>query len=305
MRPDPYWVLTHGLSQTSTLPLAMCNRWRRISILTIVVIGLVAAPASAFSTTQTSTNWAGYVASSPGLTFRHVSATWTMPAAACTLGSRSYEASWVGVGGYHTTSSALEQIGTESDCSKTGVPIYSAWYELVPSASATIHMPIRPGDAMSASVHVKGHTVHLRLTDVTRGMTFTKTLHAQLIDLTSADWIVEAPSSCNRTTCVALPLANFGTETFTQVSTTTLAGLTGSVVNPAWTTNAISLSTSGTRGPGLHGPASTLTPTQALVGNLSDTGDSFTVTYGQNATTTPPVDVTPPVETTPAQRAAT
>jgi hypothetical protein len=282
----------------------MCNRWRRVSILTIVVIGLVAAPAQAFSTTQTSTNWAGYVASAPGLAFRHVSSTWTMPAATCPTGSRSYEATWVGIGGYHTTSQALEQIGTESDCSKAGTPVYSAWYELVPSASATIKMPIRPGDVMSASVHVTGHTVRMRLTDVTRGTTFVKTLHTAVLDLTSADWIVEAPSSCNARTCIALPLANFGTETFNDVATTTTTGATGTVVNPLWTANAISLSTSGARGPGLHGPASTLAPTQAVLGNLTDAGDSFTVTYGQADTTTPP-DITPPVEATPGQRAAT
>jgi Peptidase A4 family len=278
----------------------MCNRWRRVSILTIVVVGLVAAPAHAFSTTQTSTNWAGYVTSSPGLTFRHVSATWTMPAATCPAGTRSYEATWVGIGGYHTTSQALEQIGTESDCSKTGTPVYSAWYEIVPSASATIRIPIKPGDVMSASVHVTGHTVRMRLTNVTRAISFTKTLHAARVDTTSADWIVEAPSSCNTRTCVALPLANFGTETFNNVSTTTTDGVTGTVVNPLWTTNAISLSTSGSRGPDLHGPASTLAPTQALVGNLTDAGDSFTVTYGDTTTTTPP-DIAPPVETTPGQ----
>ncbi len=205
----------------------MTSRTRTIVLFAVLLAVAGAAPAHAFTTTQTSTNWAGYVASSPGVTFRHVSATWTMPAVTCEVGTRSYEASWVGLGGYHTTSPALEQIGTESDCSRSGTPIYSAWYELVPSASATIRMKLLPGDVMSASVTVKGKSVRVRLTDVTRNTVFTKTMRAAVIDLTSADWIVEAPSSCNRSGCVALPLANFGTESFTQLSSTALSGLTG------------------------------------------------------------------------------
>jgi hypothetical protein len=282
----------------------MTSRTRTVVLFAVLLAVAGAAPAHAFTTTQTSTNWAGYVASSPGVTFRHVSATWTMPAVTCQVGTRSYEASWVGLGGYHTTSPALEQIGTESDCSRSGTPIYSAWYELVPSASATIRMKLLPGDVMSASVTVNGKLVRLRLTDVTRNIVFTKTMRAAAIDLTSADWIVEAPSSCNRSGCVALPLADFGTESFTQLSLTAVNGLTGTLVNNSWTANAISLSTAGARGPGLHGPASTLAPTQALVGGLTNTGDSFSVTYGDGQTTTPP-DITPPVEATPGARTAT
>jgi hypothetical protein len=85
---------------------------------------------------------------------------------------------------------------------------------------------------------------------------------------------------------------------------TAFNGLTGTLVNNSWTANAISLSTAGARGPGLHGPASTLAPTQALVGGLTNTGDSFSVTYGDGQTTTPP-DITPPVEATPGARTAT
>jgi hypothetical protein len=261
--------------------------------LTVVVPSALAA-----THTQTSSNWAGYVASGPAVAFRHVSATWVLPVATCPVGNRSYEASWVGLGGYHTTSTALEQIGTESDCGRSGSAVYSAWYELVPAASATIHMAVHSGDTMTASVGVNGHLVHLRLTDVTQGTVFTKTVRASAIDLTSADWIVEAPSSCDSQSCTALPLANFGSEAFSSAATTTTTGLAGTIDNPAWATNAISLS-SARHGEGFHGVASsTVTPSQALVGTLSATGDAFSVTYGQ-ATTSAPPDQTPPAATTP------
>jgi Peptidase A4 family len=275
----------------------MSTRCRRLVALATLALAAAATPALAATSSQTSSNWAGYVTSGSGVTFRHVSATWVLPTATCPAGSRSYEASWVGLGGYHTTSAALEQIGTESDCGRSGAAVYSVWYELVPSASATIHMVVHAGDTISASVGVNGHLTHLRLTDVTRGTVFTKTVRANVIDLTSADWIVEAPSSCNNQSCSALPLANFGTEAFTKAATTTTTGLAGTIVNPGWTANAISLST-GRHGEGFHGVATTSTPTQALAGDLAATGDAFSVTYGQTTTTTPP-DVTPPVETTP------
>jgi hypothetical protein len=268
----------------------------RLVSLALLAFAVSASSALAVTATQTSTNWAGYVTSGTNVTFRHVSATWVLPAATCPLGSRSYEASWVGLGGYHTISTALEQIGTESDCARSGIATYSVWYELVPSASATIHMAVRPGDTISASVAVTGRLVRVRLSDVTRGTGFTRSVRATAIDVTSADWIVEAPSACTGSNCTSLPLSNFGTETFSHATATTTAGVAGTIANPAWTSNAISLSSAG-RGPGFHGVASTATPSQALAGTLSATGDGFSVTYGQAATVLPP-DVVPPVSST-------
>ena len=46
-------------------------------------------------------------------------------------GSATYSSVWVGLGGYAQTSRALEQIGTEADCSAAGQATYSAWFEVV------------------------------------------------------------------------------------------------------------------------------------------------------------------------------
>src|ERR671922_218395 len=61
-----------------------------------------------------SSNWAGYAASGSNGTFTSASASWTQPAGKCTGGS-TYAAFWVGLDGY--TSSTVEQVGTEVDCS--------------------------------------------------------------------------------------------------------------------------------------------------------------------------------------------
>jgi hypothetical protein len=265
----------------------MTVRTSRSLILAVLALAVSASPALAVRHAQTSTNWAGYVASGAGVAMRHVSGTWVMPTATCPGGSRSYEATWVGLGGYHTTSTALEQIGTESDCTRSGTATYSVWYELVPAESVAIHLAIHPGDLVSASVGVNGSLVRLRIADVTQGTVFTRVARASAIDVTSADWIVEAPSACTTSGCTGLPLANFGTEEFTQAGATTSAGVRGVISNPGWTPSAIALS-AGSRRPGTHGASTSAATSQATPGELSATGDGFTVSYGLGATTTPP-----------------
>src|SRR5207248_473552 len=83
--------------------------------------------------------WAGYVAggSSSNTQFSSVSGSWTQPTARCGSG-QTYSAFWVGLGGSGDGSSALEQTGTQADCTADGGTEYYAWYELVPAA------PLRP-----------------------------------------------------------------------------------------------------------------------------------------------------------------
>ena len=108
---------------------------------------------------------------------------------------------WVGLGGSSSTSQALEQIGTSADCdSTTGKPKYYAWYELVPSPSVKIkNLKVAPGDLITTSVNITGaDTVLVQVKNRTRKTSFTKSLTFQNPDLSSAEWIAEAPSACNR-----------------------------------------------------------------------------------------------------------
>ena len=185
-----------------------------VAALAAVLALTVPAGAGASSWATTSTNWAGYAASRPGVGFRHVSGTWVAPAAHCGSGTRRYSAAWLGLGGLHTTSRALEQVGTEADCAG-GKGYYSAWYELVPAAPVRLALTVRPGDTMSAAVTVSGHLVKLFIADRTQGTSFSKQLRVDQVDVSSAEWIVEAPSACvDNGGCRALPLADFGTTSF-------------------------------------------------------------------------------------------
>ncbi len=202
---------------------------------------LLVAPAAMANTTK-STNWAGYAVHRDGVSFHKVSASWTQPNATCVSGHPSYSAVWVGLGGYSPTSDALEQIGTELDCGAGGRVISSAWFELVPAPSKTISFSVRPGDAMHALVIVTGHQVVVELDNLSQHHTFRKTLYAPAIDVSSAEWIVEAPSEClSQFACQALPLANFGSVSFDSATAVTTDGAAGSIAGSAWGRTKIKL----------------------------------------------------------------
>jgi len=76
------------------------------ALLSFAMLGAGTADAA-----TTSSNWGGYAVSAPRVKFKHIVASWVQPAATCKAGRRSYSATWVGLGGYHTGSAALEQIG--------------------------------------------------------------------------------------------------------------------------------------------------------------------------------------------------
>ena len=252
----------------------------------IIATASVCAPAAlapaAVADSTTSSNWAGYAAHRPGLSFRSVFASWTQPHATCTPGEPAFSAYWIGLGGYNPTSDALEQVGTEVDCSPSGSVDSSAWYELVPAGSITIKVGVRPGDRIQATVTVVGHRVTIVLNDATRHRRFDKTLHAGTTDVSSAEWIVEAPSECTSDNyCQTLPLADFGTTTFSSAGAESAKEHRGSISDRAWQATKITLSTTGRRfiGYGGAGPSiGTASPSA-----LRAKGTSFTVSYSQVA----------------------
>jgi hypothetical protein len=165
----------------------------------------------------TSTNWAGYSATSAG-GFTSVTATWTQPAVRRSpIGT--YAAFWVGLDG--DGSHTVEQIGSMGYTSG-GRAYYVAWYELYPAAMQAIDpakLTVRPGDVLTATVRWTGATTfRLSLTDKTTGRTFSSRRSQQSPQFTappvSAEVIAERPSS----TTGVLPLARFGIVGFSGCS---------------------------------------------------------------------------------------
>jgi Peptidase A4 family len=264
----------------------MTRRW--IPLAVIAVASLAGAPDASANSAQSS-NWAGYAAHHTGVRFSSVTGTWTQPRATCTRGRATYSSVWVGIGGYDLDSQALEQIGTESDCTASGRAVSSAWYELVPAASHAIKLSVRPGDRVRAGVTVRGREVTVTLTDLTRSTSFTKRLRPATVDVSSAEWILEAPSVCSGSwSCHTLPLADFGSAGFTAARATATTGHRGTIEDGRWTTTKISLAATGrTFVSNPSAPSATAVPS-----SLSARGSAFTVTYRGGATSTAPAGPT-------------
>ncbi len=248
--------------------------------------GLGAASASAATVSsqeEVSQNWAGYVAggSSSGTQFSSVSGSWVQPTVSCNS-SQSYSAYWVGIGGSSDQSNALEQTGTQGDCTANGGTQYYAWYELVPSAPVQLGLAIHPGDHISAKVSVSGSNVTVWLSDQTTGQSTTKNLQMSNPDTSSAEWIAEAPSQCDSSgSCQPLPLADFGTVQFSGASATA-NGHTGTIDDSAWGAAPIALGSNGTDFASLGSSGSTAGATPS---SLSSGGSAFSVAWQQNGTT--------------------
>lgn len=240
----------------------------------MAAIGALAAAPSALAVTTDSTNWAGYAIQRPGVSFRTVRAQWTQPRASCRPQTATYSSYWVGLGGFSSNSPALEQIGTELDCSHSGRSSSTAWYETVPGPAYAIFKTVRPGDTMSASVTVRGGVVTLVLRNLTRGWTFDRSLRTAPIDVSSAEWIVEAPSECEGNWCQTLPLADFGSATFRSASATTVLGHTGTPSDPRWQLTKIRLRPAGRQFAVAGTLAAGATPSP-----LSANGSSFDISY--------------------------
>jgi Peptidase A4 family len=208
---------------------------------------LVSIPAHGMNATtghmlpmSTASGWAGYVVRAGGRAFTEVGGTWTEPRIVCNR-PQSSAAFWVGIGGAERDSRALEQIGTSADCSESGLPWYSAWYQLVPAPPVDIPVVVRPGDRVTARLGVRGRTVDLEFRNRSTGASFATEVIASSPETDSAEWIAEAPATCFTEDCVPLPLADFARVVFSNAYAS--AGpLHGSVAAAVWTTQPIKMS---------------------------------------------------------------
>jgi hypothetical protein len=152
-----------------------------------------------------SSNWSGYAAHNGP--YKSISASWVEPRGHCAGTTRhKYSSFWVGLDGYN--SGSVEQTGSEVDC-KGGNPKYYAWFEMFPKFPVIFSNRVRPGDHFHGSVTFNGGgKFTLKLSDTTRGWTHTEHKSLASAKRSSAEVIVEAPSS---STGRVLPLADFGT----------------------------------------------------------------------------------------------
>jgi Peptidase A4 family len=272
--------MTYGVLRLLALVLALS------ALTAVAVTGGTASTSHRFfgvndDTDSVSSNWSGYALEAPEgteLQFTSVTATWTQPKATCSAGSEAASAFWVGLGGEIDTSTSLEQTGTSADCSARGVASYYAWYELLPAPAVKVPLKVKPGDLITTSVNVDGTSVLIQIKNRTRKTVFTKSLTMEAPDLTSAEWVAEAPSSCDSSgaRCRVLPLANFGKVTFTKAATIASTH-PGTISDPAWSRVSIRLVPGGSQFSRVDNSAA-----GALPGALTADGRGFPVTWISN-----------------------
>jgi len=169
-----------------------------------------------------STNWSGYVSGSG--TFTSIAGSWTVPNPTATSSTTySADAAWIGIGG--VSSSDLIQVGTADTIAPNGSVTISAFYELLPyNASYITSLNVSPGDAMTASIkEISTNVWTITITDTTTGQSYSTNVNYSSSHST-ADWIEEAPSTTGGR---VMPLANFGSVSFTNASATLNGVATG------------------------------------------------------------------------------
>ena len=150
----------------------------------------------------------------PANSVSRVGGSWTVPAVSCPTGSSAEVAIWVGI----EDGSTIEQVGTLASC---GSPIvYEAVYYMgtggAGTGTASVWGSINAGDTVFVNESFSGSTSRFSssLHDaMLTGAPFSASASVAGATRTSAEWIVEAPST-GCPSCTLLKLANFGALSF-------------------------------------------------------------------------------------------
>ena len=175
-----------------------------------------------FDNRYLSLNWSGYILPKFKTNRHYVAAqaTWVVPAVTF-KGTPRYSSTWVGIGGFCTTSKCaprhidqtLIQLGTEQDALGATELDYFAWYEMLPEAEIPTTLVVNPGDTITASLSCAGDCSTgdwmLEMTNETTGVTWGPQEFFYASPNDSAEVIEEAPFNGS-----VLPLADYHKATF-------------------------------------------------------------------------------------------
>ncbi|EKM56252.1 uncharacterized protein PHACADRAFT_253281 [Phanerochaete carnosa HHB-10118-sp] len=176
--------------------------------------------------TEYSENWAGAVLNSGADTYKSVTATFTIPTPKEPSGSSGSHAAsaWVGIDG-DTCDTAILQTGLDFTIDG-GEVSFDAWYEWYPDYAYDFSgISFSVGDSVTLTVTASSTTSGTAvITNNSKGKTVTqKITSGSALCEQDAEWIVEDFEEGDS----LVPLANFGTVTFTGASAKTGSGSVG------------------------------------------------------------------------------
>src|SRR5215472_2026642 len=150
-----------------------------------------------------SSNWSGYAVT--GGPYTSITGSWTVTKVTGSSRGATYSSTWIGIDGFNDSN--LIQTGTEADY-YNGSAHYNAWWEILPAAETPIAtISVQPGDVLSANIFkitsgTNAGKWSITISDARGGQSFT-TIQAYSGQLTSAEWIQEAPSVGGRIATLA------------------------------------------------------------------------------------------------------
>lgn len=110
------------------------------------------------------------------------------------------------------------------------------------AAPVTVQLQVHPGDTVATSTTVAGHAVTFHIRDLTSGTHYATTRRASKTDVSTAEWIVEAPSACSTDgLCESLPLADVGTVDFASATAVDDTGTSRTAADTAWSSTTLEL----------------------------------------------------------------
>jgi hypothetical protein len=192
-------------------------------------------------------NWVGYFAvlNTPAQgaeadPFTSVQATFTVPAVNCANRSANYVSHWVGLGG-EVGDSSLQAAGVTAQCAGKKASYHSFW-ETYPKAQTDNALAVKAGDSVTARVWIgtagaDAGKYNFELADLTSHRTFS--VWEKCAATSCADATAEVMSSAPLGTATmaegnVLPLANYGTSRFKDITIKDQTGQSGSFTSGFW-----------------------------------------------------------------------
>jgi hypothetical protein len=161
-------------------------------------------------------NWSGYIVAADSNQPRAITgATTTITVPVLSKEMEGKSAIWVGVGGANDDNHLI-QAGVEANQNKNG-PEYYAWYELFPEPQTRILMSVRAGDNITISLQLLNSQWNVTINNLTAGQNFTTSAKYES-SMSSAEWILEAPTVCETSGCTIASLPRFDIVTFSRSS---------------------------------------------------------------------------------------
>ena len=164
-----------------------------------------------------STNWSGYAAQTDlekpdSNVVSMVCAIWQVPEIDTNSAANSAVAIWVGIDGFSIDSPSIQQVGIIASYNGFRTT-YTGFVATHPESAFSLDgFPLNPNDLIGAEIeYTSNDNFDFYLMNINEEVYTKISMKVPGAKRNSAEWIIEAPTTCTNKGCSVTPLANFGT----------------------------------------------------------------------------------------------